>query len=47
MKKPRNHGASFKAGVALKTVKGERTVSELAADYRVHPTRIHPKALCV
>ena len=30
-----------KARVALKAVKGERTVSELAADYGVHPTMIH------
>ena len=41
MKKRRNHDASFKARVALEAVKGERTVSELAADYEVHPTRIH------
>jgi len=27
--------------VALETVKGERTVSELAAEYGVHPTMIH------
>jgi transposase len=29
-------------GVALKALKGERTVAELAADYSVHPTMIHP-----
>ena len=34
MKKRRNHGASFKASVALETIKGERTVSELAAAMR-------------
>ena len=28
-------------GVALEAVKGERTVSELAAEYGVHPTMIH------
>jgi hypothetical protein len=33
MKKRRNHGAGFKARVALEAVKGERTVSELAAEY--------------
>ena len=27
--------------MALETVKGERTVSELAAEYGVHPTMIH------
>ena len=31
----------FKARVALEAVKGERTVSELAAAYGVHPTMIH------
>ena len=29
-------------GVALETLKGERTVSELATAYEVHPTMIHP-----
>lgn len=41
MRKCRNHDAGFKARVALETVKGERTVSELAAEYGVHPTMIH------
>jgi transposase-like protein len=41
MKKRRNHDAGFKARVALEAVKGERTVAELAAEYGVHPTRIH------
>ena len=41
MKKRRNHDAGFKARVALEAVKGERTVSELAAEYGVHPTMIH------
>jgi transposase-like protein len=31
----------LKACVALEAVKGERTVSELAAEYGVHPTMIH------
>jgi hypothetical protein len=37
MNKHRNHGAEFKARVALKAVKGERTVSELAAEYGLQP----------
>jgi transposase len=41
MSKRRNHDASFKARVALEALKGERTVSELAAAYGVHPTMIH------
>ena len=45
MPKRRNHEAGFKAHVALEAVKGERTVSELAADYGVHPTMIHQWSL--
>jgi len=41
MSKRRNHDAGFKARVALEAVKGERAVSELAAEYGVHPTMIH------
>jgi transposase len=41
MTKRRNHDAGFRARVALEAVKGERTVSELAAEYGVHPTMIH------
>ncbi len=41
MKKGRHHDAGFKARVALKAVKGERTVSGLAAGYGVHPTVIY------
>jgi transposase-like protein len=41
MKKRRNHDAGLKARVAPEAVKGERTVSELAAEYGVHPTMIH------
>lgn len=36
MSKRRNHDATFKARVALEAVKGERTVSELAAEYGAH-----------
>ena len=41
MWKRRNHDASFKARVGLEALKGERTVSELAATYEVNPTMIH------
>ena len=43
MSKRRNHDAAFKALVALK---GERTVSELAAAYEVHPTMVHRGRRC-
>ena len=41
MSKRGNHDAAFKARVALEAVKGERIVSELAAEYGVHSTIIH------
>ena len=41
MRKRRNHDAGFKARVALEALKGERTVSELAAEYGVRRTMIH------
>jgi transposase-like protein len=36
----RNHGAEFKAKVALAAVKGDKTLAELAEQFRVHPTQI-------
>ena len=36
----RNHGATFKAQVALAAVKGDKTLAELADQFRVHPTQI-------
>ena len=36
----RNHGATFKAQVALAAVKGDKTLAELAEPFRVHPTQI-------
>ena len=36
----RNHGATFKAQVALAAVKGDKTPAELAEQFRVHPTQI-------
>jgi len=36
----RNHGAMFKAQVALAAVKEDKTVAELVERFHVHPTRI-------
>lgn len=36
----RNHGAVFKAKVALEAVKGEQTLVELAQRFQVHPNQI-------
>jgi putative transposase len=37
----KNHTAAFKAQVALAALKGDRTISELAGQFAVHPTLIH------
>jgi transposase-like protein len=36
----RNHTAAFKAKVALAAIKGEKTLSELAQLFDVHPNQI-------
>ncbi len=41
MTKRRNHDGAFKARVALEALRSERTVSDLASAYGVHPTTIH------
>jgi len=41
MRRPRrNHGAAFKARVALEALRGEETLAELAQKYDVHATQI-------
>jgi transposase-like protein len=37
----RNHGATFKAQVALAAVKGDKTLAELAEQFRINPTQIN------
>ena len=39
--KRKKHTAAFKAQVALATLKGDKTVNELAGQHAVHPTLIH------
>ena len=39
--KRKQHTAAFKAQVALAAVQGDKTISELASQYAVHPTLIH------
>lgn len=36
----RNHGAAFKAQVALAAVNGDKTLAEMAEQFSVHPTQI-------
>ena len=36
----RNHSPAFKAKVALAAIKGERTISQLADQFDVHPNQI-------
>ena len=36
----RNHGPAFKAKVALAAVRGEKTLTELAQQFDVHPNEI-------
>jgi transposase-like protein len=39
-KKRRNHSASYKAKVALEAIKGEKTLSDLSAQFSLHPNQI-------
>ena len=36
----RNHSAAFKAKVALSAIRDDKTLSELAAQFEVHPNQI-------
>ncbi len=36
----KRHSAEFKAKVTLEAIKGQRTLNEIAGEYRVHPGQI-------
>ena len=36
----RNHGATFKAQVALAAAKGDTTLAELSEQFHIHPTQV-------
>lgn len=36
----KQHSGAFKAKVVLETIKGQRTITELASEYGVHPNQI-------
>ena len=40
MAKRRRHSARFKFKVALEAAKGDKTLSELASEYQLHPSQI-------
>ncbi len=40
IKKRQTHDGGFKARVALEAVKGEKTITQLASQYGVHPNQI-------
>lgn len=40
MRKRKRYDDNFKARVALEAIKGERTLSEIASQYEVHPNQI-------
>ena len=40
MRRMRMHDSAFKAKVAFEAAKGEKTISEIASIYEVHPNQV-------
>jgi len=40
-KKRRQYSAEFKAKIAIAAIRGEKTASELASQYEIHPTMLN------
>jgi putative transposase len=40
MAQRRNFGTAFKAKVAIEAIKGEKTINEIASQYKVHPNQV-------
>jgi len=36
----KSYSSEWKAKIALEAIKGQRTINEIASDYKVHPTQI-------
>lgn len=36
----KSYSSEWKAKIAVEAIKGERTINEIASDYKVHPTQI-------
>jgi putative transposase len=36
----KKHSAKFKADVALEALKGDKTINEIGADFKVHPDQL-------
>lgn len=37
----KNHSAAFKLKVVLETYRENKTIAQIASEYKVHPTQIH------
>ena len=40
-KSPRSHSSEFKAKVVLEAIRVEKTISQIATKYLIHPTQIN------